>query len=205
MKPFTFLITKFFGMSLLLVFSSLMIYFDVRYNNITIEEGSLVEYLQEGYLFISGSLFFMVSIKNKSQRGFTLLVSVFFYIMLIRELDGFLDNISHGFWKYPAWSLAILVFIHTIFNIKTTVEPLNRYINHNSFGLMLAGISTLLVFSRIYGMSELWEQIMQENYIRSVKNLAEEGVELMAYSLILFASSWYCLPKIIRSTYKQVD
>ncbi|MEH0724249.1 hypothetical protein [Vibrio alginolyticus] len=205
MKPFTFLIKKFFGMSLLLVFSSLMIYFDVRYNNIIIEEGSLVEYLQEGYLFISGSLFFMVAIKNKSQRGFTLLVSVFFYIMLIRELDGFLDNISHGFWKYPAWSLAILAFIHTVFNIKTTVEPLNRYINHNSFGLMLAGISTLLVFSRIYGMSELWEQIMQENYIRSVKNLAEEGVELMAYSLILFASSWYCLPKIIRSTYKQVD
>lgn len=199
-QPFINLTIYFFGLALLLAFSALVIHFEVRYISGVAGENTIIEYLQEAYIFISGSLFFVVAIKHKNKRGFSFLVSAFFYIMFIRELDGLLDQISHGFWKYPAWLLTIVVFIYTFFNLKTTVEPLNRYINHKSFGLMLAGIATLLVFARLYGMGELWQGIMHENYIRPVKNLAEEGVELMAYSLIVFASAWYCLPQILKRT-----
>ncbi|MCG7587258.1 hypothetical protein MHN01_16625, partial [Photobacterium sp. OFAV2-7] len=59
---------------------------------------------------------------------------------------------------------------------------------------------TLFVFARIYGMGDLWQGAMQENYLRSVKNLAEEGVELLAYSLIVFAAAWYCLPELFRKS-----
>lgn len=190
----------FFGLAVVLAFSALVIHLEVRYFSGNAGENSLIEYLQEVYLFISGTLFFVVAIKHNNQRGFAFLVSAFFYIMLIRELDGLLDQISHGFWKYPAWLLTVIVVIYTLQNMKTTVEPLTRYINHKSYGLMLAGIVTLLIFARIYGMGEVWQGIMQGNYIRPVKNLAEEGVELMAYSLIVFASAWYCLPQILKRT-----
>ncbi|MDA0407363.1 hypothetical protein O7R08_15595 [Vibrio alginolyticus] len=197
-QPFINSMIYFFGLTLLLAFSALVIHLEVRYIIGISGENSIIEYFQEVYLFISGSLFLVVAIRHNNQRGFAFLISAFFYIMLIRELDGLFDQISHGFWKYPAWLLTIFVFIYTFFNIKTTVEQLTNYTNHKSFSLMLAGVATLLVFSRLYGMSELWQGIMQENYIRSVKNLAEEGVELMAYSLIVFASVWYCLPRILK-------
>ncbi|MEJ6062277.1 mannonate dehydratase [Aliivibrio salmonicida] len=33
-------------------------------------------------------------------------------------------------------------------------------------------------------MTYLWEVLLEGNYIRTVKNLAEEGVELLGYSLM---------------------
>ncbi len=56
---------------------------------------------------------------------------------------------------------------------------------------MLGAIATLLVFSRLFGMGEMWQGLMQENYMRGVKNTAEEGVELLSYSLIVFSAIWY--------------
>lgn len=190
----------FFGLALLLAASAMVIHLEVTQISGNVGENSLVEYLQEGYLFITGSLFAAVAFKRSEQRGFAFLASAFFYIMLIRELDGLFDQISHGFWKYPAWLLATSAIGYAWSHKKTSIEPLTKYINHKSYGLMLAGITTLLVFARIYGMGDVWQGVMQENYMRSVKNLAEEGVELLAYSLIVFAAAWYCLPELFKKS-----
>ncbi|WP_299018141.1 hypothetical protein [uncultured Photobacterium sp.] len=37
-------------------------------------------------------------------------------------------------------------------------------------------------------MGNIWQTVMHDNYIRAVKNLAEEGMELLAYSLVLFTA-----------------
>ncbi|MGF1732794.1 hypothetical protein [Photobacterium kasasachensis] len=188
----------FFGVALLLAASAFAIHFEVIKYNGNIGENSLIEYLQEGYLFVTASLFAAVAIKHREQRGFALLVSAFFSVILIRELDSLFDQIQHGFWKYPAWILATVAISYALSHKETSIKPLTNYIRHKSYGLMLAGIATLFVFARIYGMSDLWQGAMQENYLRSVKNLAEEGVELLAYSLIVFAAAWYCLPELFR-------
>ena len=43
------------------------------------------------------------------------------------------------------------------------------------------------VFSRLYGRSDFWEAILQEHYVRTFKDAAEEVVELLGYALILIA------------------
>ncbi|MCW8327222.1 hypothetical protein MD588_00210 [Photobacterium sp. SDRW27] len=188
----------FFGIAILLAISAFSIHLEVIHISGNVGEDSLVEQLQEFYLLIVGTLFAAVAIKHKAQRNFAILASAFFYIMLIRELDGLFDQISHGFWKYPAWLLATMAIGFAWSNKKQTVNQLVKYTQHRSFGLMLAGVATLLVFARIYGMGVLWQGAMQENYMRSVKNLAEEGTELLAYSLILFSAAWYCLPELFK-------
>ncbi|ELR67624.1 hypothetical protein C942_01554 [Photobacterium marinum] len=188
----------FFGLALLLATSAFVIHLDVVHNQSGIGENSLMEYLQEGYLLIVVALFATVGIKLRDQRGFAFLVSAFFSIVLIRELDSVFDQISHGFWKYPAWLMATMAIIYALSHKESSLQPLICYTKHRSFGLMLAGMATLLVFARIYGMSDLWQSIMQDSYIRPVKNLAEEGVELLAYSLVFFASTWYCLPELLK-------
>lgn len=188
----------FLGLALLLAASAFVIRMDVIYNQSGIGENSLVEHLQETYMFIVAVLFAGVGLKQRYQRGFAVLVSAFFSIVFIRELDSVFDQISHGLWKYPAWLIATVAIINALSHKETTFKPLINYTKHRSFGMMLAGMATLLVFARIYGMGDLWQSIMQDDYIRPVKNLAEEGVELLAYSLVLFAAAWYCLPELVK-------
>ena len=50
-------------------------------------------------------------------------------------------------------------------------------------GLMVAGLVTL-VFSRLFGRGSLWEFMMGEHFQRDIKNMAEEGTELLAMMLV---------------------
>ena len=192
-------LSLFFVLTLLLALSAFTIHFDFLQIQNNIGESSWTEFLQETYLFITSGLFAIVAVRHPQQRGFAVLVSAFFGVMFIREMDSVLDQIIHGFWKYPAWLLASSAIGYAILHRQSTVKPLMDYMKHNSFSLMLGAMVTLLVFARIFGMGGLWQGIMQEHYIRGVKNLAEEGVELLAYSLILFSAAWYCLPKLTTS------
>jgi len=45
-----------------------------------------------------------------------------------------------------------------------------------------------LVFSRLYGMGSFWQHVMGEHYVRDVKNISEEGIELLCYSLIALSA-----------------
>lgn len=190
----------FFALALLLAASAFAIHLEVIHTGGNVGEHSVVEYLQELYLLIVGSLFTAVAVKRNEQRGFAILVAGFFFLLLIRELDALFDQIVHGFWKYPAWVIAMGAIGYALRNQNTTVAPLLGYFNHKSFAMMMAGMATLLVFSRLYGVGELWQTAMQTHYIRTVKDLAEEGVELLAYSLVMFAAAWYCLPELLKKT-----
>ncbi|QUJ68491.1 hypothetical protein KDD30_05080 [Photobacterium sp. GJ3] len=166
-------------------------------------ENSLVEYSQELYLVICSTLYAFVAMRNPEQSSFAGLISAFFLVLLIRELDGVFDLIRHGFWKVPAVLVAIAGLSYAYYHPQSTRQPLLNYSQHASFGLMIGGMATLMVFSRLFGMGELWQTAMQDNYVREAKNLAEEGVEFLGYSLILAASAWYCLPKLIGKKQQQ--
>lgn len=50
-----------------------------------------------------------------------------------------------------------------------------------------------LVFSRLFGMHGLWYAILDQSYVRVVKNVVEEGSESFGYMLCLIASvGYYC-------------
>ncbi|MBV7261627.1 hypothetical protein Q4491_07825 [Photobacterium sp. 2_MG-2023] len=190
-------VAMFMAVAVIAAIAALIIKIEVLQLSGNLGENSLVEYTQELYLFLTSALFFGLAMKQPAQKGFAVLVSTFFMVLLIRELDGLLDLIRHGFWKFPAAVVAVLGMAYARKHLPTTQQPLSRYSKHASFGLMLGGLATLLVFSRLFGMGEIWQTAMQDNYMREVKNLAEEGVELLGYSLILAAAIWYCLPGLV--------
>lgn len=67
-----------------------------------------------------------------------------------------------------------------------------------AFGVYLAAGSTL-VFSRLFGRKEFWEEIMSERFIRQVKNAAEESLELFALALFFAATvEWFRWAKVTR-------
>ncbi|MBY5990689.1 transporter [Ferrimonas balearica] len=187
---------RFLGLSLFLALAAGVIHFEVVALGSHVPESSLIEYMQESLLALIVGLFGALAYRRPDLRGFAVLVGGFFLCLLIRELDQLFDAIYHGAWKVPAYTVAFAAIYYAVKHRDSSAQPLVRYTQHQSFGLMLAGMALLMVFSRLFGMGVLWDTLMGEQYVRGVKSLAEEGTELAAYSLIFCAALWYVLEQL---------
>ncbi|QIA64414.1 hypothetical protein GT360_13350 [Vibrio astriarenae] len=193
-QPLLSLIKKSFLCFTITALAALVIHADVRLLDSKAGEDSLIEYCQDLILLFLIVMLFVAGRRIQAQRSFLFLMSAFFSCLLIRELDGVFDQITHGFWKYPAWIIAIGACYYSLFlHREATLDSLAQYMQHPSFGLMLGAMSMLMVFSRLFGMGDLWQHLLEGGYARSAKNTAEEGTELVSYTLIACASVWYCL------------
>lgn len=157
-------------------------------------ELSITECLEQVMLAISaGSFFYLIKLQPKLKHA-SLLIACFFSVMLIRENDMLLDYIAHGFWVYPALAVTFGAIGYAIRNGKQSLDQLAVILNSSYMNMLILGIVLLLVYSRLFGMGDFWKGVMAEHYVRDVKNIAEEGTELLAYCIIAFSSI-----KVVRS------
>ena len=120
-------------------------------------------------------------------------------VSLIRELDGFLE--THLF-EYAWQLLAFCVVLPTLWfvfrNLSRFVSQISHLSNTFAFGLLFSGTLVVYVFARLFGRAVIWKALMtEEKYMRSVKDVAEEGIELLGYTIILMGTIelfLLCLP-----------
>lgn len=184
-----------FGVMLALtLFSVAMVFVDIFIAKTDILETSFTEVSQEAMLALIAGLFWL-SAREPGQRGVGILIGGFFACMLIRELDGLFDPISHSFWLWPAL-LTAGTCVYRALGYKgawrDVVSGLARFSVRPAFGFIMAGLLAL-IFSRLFGMGSLWHGILQEGYARLAKTTVEEGVELLAYSICLGGALDYFL------------
>jgi len=119
----------------------------------------------------------------------TLLLLAFVAASLVREQDYFLDNyVARHTWKVLVALIVIPSITWVIIYRRRFLEEFTHYSNTFAFGLFTAGVLTTYIFSRLYGRQDFWRAVLQESYTRDFKNVAEEVVELLGYSLILIAT-----------------
>ncbi|WP_339119540.1 hypothetical protein [Halomonas sp. BMC6] len=119
----------------------------------------------------------------------TLLLLAFIGASLVREQDYFLDHyVAEDTWKYLVALIVLPSLGWVIFHRQRFLEEFRHYSNTFSFGLFAAGVLVTYIFSRLYGRQDFWRAVLQEHYIRDFKDIAEEAIELLGYSLILFAT-----------------
>lgn len=179
---------SFIAFSILLCIMMGLVYIDVNWMNNAVHETSLTEITQETLLLVIACLWFFHAYRRTALRPAMVLVGGFFTCMLIRELDFLFDEISHGSWVWFALAVTALSVIPALRRPRETVALLSDILRHPGWGMMCAGLLTVLVYSRLFGMHELWEHMMGADYNRVVKNIAEEGCELLGYSFCLFAT-----------------
>jgi hypothetical protein len=184
-----------FGIMLTLtLFSVAMVFVDIFIAKTDILETSFTEVSQEVMLALIAGLFWL-SAREPGQRGVGILIGGFFACMLIRELDGLFDPISHSFWLWPALLTAGTCLYRALGYRgawRDVVSGLARFSVRPAFGFIMAGLLAL-IFSRLFGMGSLWHGILQEGYARLAKTTVEEGVELLAYSICLGGALDYFL------------
>lgn len=136
----------------LVISVALVIYVDAVVFAHGTPEYSLTELTQEGILLVSAAIFLALSKIYPKSRGFLIVMGGFFTVMLIREADGFFDQINHGFWVYPA----ILVTALTLFFVyrfrDTFSAPMTKCFETIPFVYITVGLMIVILFSRIFGI-----------------------------------------------------
>ncbi|EGU37991.1 hypothetical protein VISP3789_16673 [Vibrio splendidus ATCC 33789] len=156
--------------------------------NGNVGEISVTEMLQQLLLIVSSGSFVYLARKRNEVKNAAVLISAFFAVLFIREMDFWFDKIAHGAWVFPAALVAGSAIFYAVKNGKRTIDQLALILASPHMNLLVTGVMLLLVFSRLFGMGSFWHNVMGDDYVRAVKNIAEEGTELLAYCLIAFAS-----------------
>lgn len=119
----------------------------------------------------------------------TLLLLAFVSASLVREQDYFLDYyVADNTWKFVVALIVLPSLAWVIIHRQRFLDEFRYYSNTFSFGLFAAGVLVTYIFSRLYGRQDFWRAVLEESYIRDFKDIAEEAIELLGYSLILFAT-----------------
>lgn len=181
----------FFCAAVFLVIMVSAIFIDVDGLNDTLSEFSLTEILQELMLAAMVGIFAYLARHDKPRRGAFALIGGFYACMLIRELDFLFDGISFGSWIWFALAAAAGSLLLALRHPQNTLNGLVHFVSARSWPMTASGLLTVLVFSRLFGMHQLWQHLLDADYIRTVKNMVEEGTELLGYSLCWLASLHY--------------
>ncbi|MHA2813708.1 hypothetical protein [Vibrio campbellii] len=154
----------------------------------TLGETSVTETLQLIMLTVASWSFFRVSRQESHVSHAAILISGFFAVLMIREMDYWFDMIHHGSWVFPALAVTALACAKAYQGGKGTVNEMATILQSPYMKLLIGSVILLLVFSRLYGMGSFWQHVMGEHYVRDVKNISEEGIELLCYSLIALSA-----------------
>jgi len=173
----------------------LVIYMDAQWlifnKDAKFSELSYTEFTQEILLLLTAAIFWITGTQTRPKRSFALLMSWVAAMALCREFDFLCNCVFDGCWKIPA-ALTTFGYGYIVFRYKDNfLNDAVEFIRRPESGILLSGLLTVFIFSRLFGCKILWEAMMGDGYMRCVKNAAEEGLELLGYLLILIAGVEY--------------
>lgn len=152
-------------------------------------EHSLTEWLESGTAFVSAVFFSAVAVLSKSLRPATAMLTALCCMMFIREADFLLDAyVFDGAWQWLVSTVLVTITVYLWRQRQPVLASIEAYASQASAGIFLGGFLVLFVFSRLFGRASFWEAVMGDGYMRVVKNIAEEGTEIMGYTLIVISS-----------------
>lgn len=177
-------------LALLALVAPALVFTDIVIIGHGLSEISFTEIAQEMLLLLSALLIAHRAWRHAESRGFFLLMASFYGCMLIRELDGFLDHIQHGFWLWPALLLAFTTIAYVIGRCRDTVlVPMADFVDTKPYFYTIVGLIVVLVFSRVFGSGTLlWKPAMGSSYSGLFRNVLQEGLELFGYVFIAYGS-----------------
>lgn len=168
-----------------------MLMLDILWLDNGVGEQSFTEFSQTGVLLIIIGLFAHIIHRYEDQRPFTFMAIGLFIAMLIREQDFYLNSLGPYLWE----TLMAITFITCVALSRRTRQPFapvfSAYLTSKAGATMAIALISLLFYSRLLGMGVIWTSLLEEGYVRTVKNAIEEGTELYAYMLILYAALQY--------------
>ncbi|MCC5921850.1 MAG: hypothetical protein LAT68_15270 [Cyclobacteriaceae bacterium] len=195
-RSILFVLLRLFSYAAVLLFAYFMIRLDsfgpANEEGIKFLEDSYTEYTQELMLLIAGLLYAWVAVKFPKVRAFSILLAGFCFMALFREFNNYFHDLFKGAWQTAVGIILLITALLTYWHRKSLFRPFQLFLQTPAFGLNLASALIILLFSRLFGKKSIWENILEVEELigahRSVKNAAEESIELLGYSFLLIAA-----------------
>ncbi len=166
--------------------------FDAQFIGSGSSEASATEIAQELLLLISAVMFWSAATRSVEMRPILQLAAGLFAAMLVRELDYFWDQVTHGFWVYPMTMVAAIAIISAGQQRTAVLSAWAKYAQTKSYLLVLVGLLIILVLSRTFGSQLLWRPILGNSDVALTKTVIQEGLELFGYLFVFWGAteSW---------------
>jgi len=183
-RKLLFFALRFMAYALVLAGLYFIFLYDARHNpgEVKITENSLTEIFQAVFVFLAVAGFFIAGRKARGMAPFMNLLALFFLMSFIREFNNQID-----FWFYIVLPFLILFGILIVINFKKNISSFLVFIEQKSSGAFFIGFLVTYLFSRLFGKTSFWMALMGDAYHRTAKNMAEEGIELLGYAIILIS------------------
>ncbi|MEP5728337.1 MAG: hypothetical protein ABJL67_03070 [Sulfitobacter sp.] len=175
-------------MTLLGVFVPVVVYLDLVVFFGEVGERSLTEAGQQVFLAVSGGIFAAGAFRLSDAKGYLAAMATLSVLMFIRESDSVLDQITHGFWVYPALVCILIGGTVVWKNRKTLGSGFVVHFATRQGTLVFLGLFLTIIFSRMFGSGQLWRPAMAENYAPVMKGAIQEGLELLGYAIFTFGT-----------------
>ncbi|WP_238122167.1 MULTISPECIES: hypothetical protein [unclassified Xanthobacter] len=154
----------------------------------TFGETSLVEISQSVILVVVTAIFATCAVRLPALRVSAWLLATFTAASLIRENDVWLDMLHDDGWQILVTPVILAGLFYTWKNRTRFLDEQVHYTQTSAFGLLMAALLTTYVFARFYGMGAFWKAVMQDAYLRNIKDMSEECLELFGYGILLCAA-----------------
>ena len=152
-------------------------------------EFSPIELLQLGILVVSGLLLAGVTRDSRLFRPLALAIGGTAFILLIRELDYFVDRyIVDNLWQALIAACGALLIAYLYRHQRLLRLGLARAWPSPGMTLLYAGLVILVPFSILVGHEPLWQSILGDAYVRVAMLAVEEFIELAGYFLWMAGS-----------------
>jgi len=164
-------------------------------------EFSPVELLQSLLLFGCSGVFCWIALRYRLRRPMAVAIAAMFGACLIRELDFFLDfYLIDNLWQVLCALILTVALVYVGRNRDRFVQGWRRSWPSAGLALIIGGLILLVPYAQLMGHGPLWQNMMGDNYVRVVKVITEELIELGAYAMMAIGSAeflyaWSRLPR----------
>jgi hypothetical protein len=171
--------------SLLIFGISEGIFFDAGhpYGDSYFGEITFTEIGQEIILFVLFLFYLVLGYKWKSIQPISNIVSLFFLISFIRELNNLVE-----YWIYPVLVVFMIIGWLVYRDFKKIRQATIEFFSVPASSWFFSGFLATYIFSRLMGRSKFWRLLYDEENYRLAKAATEEGIELFGNTIMLIGA-----------------
>jgi len=164
------------------------------------QEGGAIEWVQLSMICAAFAFFAAAAGASRPDaRGIPLALAGIMGMAIIRESDAFFSRIFPYMdfeWKLPFFGLAGIL-MWTLWHFRSDIRRHSLpFLAQPAFALFWIGIC-VVAYAQMTGHERYWLPLLKDFFIRDVKRINEETIEILGH-LFLLAGSMECLAEVIR-------
>ena len=152
------------------------------------EEGPL-EFLQFVVASVSSAALFVLARRSERFPVVLRLLAALALFSAARELDHFMAGrgAKHAYMLLtsPVGLYAAYTFV---LHYRRLVVEVAEFVTTPAFTFLFVGFFIVVLFAQIVGQKNLWQALMGDGYLRHVKDITEETLEMLGYLVISFGT-----------------